>query len=354
MRVALVLATSTGGIGRHVFSLAEALAAGGDRVAVLGGPATERLFGFTSTGAVFAPVELRGGPSNARAVAQVRRLTRGADVVHAHGLRAGMVAGLALTGRDTPLVVTWHNRVLLSGMRARAALPLESLVARYADVTLGASADLVDRAKSLGAHDVRLGPVAAPPLPPPVRSSAEIRAELGLGGELIVLAVGRLHPQKGYDVLIRAADRWSGITVLIAGEGPLEHQLSEQIEAADAPVLLLGRRTDIADLLGAADLVVLPSHWEARSLVAQETLRAGKPLVTTTVGGLPGLVGDAARLVPPDDSDALAEAVLELLDDPDAAAKLGARGRERAATFPTEADTVAQVRAIYAELTAAT
>jgi glycosyltransferase involved in cell wall biosynthesis len=76
--------------------------------------------------------------------------------------------------------------------------------------------------------------------------------------------------------------------------------------------------------------------------------------VTTTVGGLPGLVGDAARLVPPDDSDALAEAVLELLDDPDAAAKLGARGKERAATFPTEADTVAQVRAIYAELAAAT
>jgi len=79
-------------------------------------------------------------------------------------------------------------------------------------------------------------------------------------------------------------------------------------------------------------------------------MRAGRPLVTTRVGGLPELVGDAARLVPVDDPEKLAEAVLDLLDDPAAAARLAERGVALAATWPTEADTAAQVRAVYAEL----
>ena len=84
---------------------------------------------------------------------------------------------------------------------------------------------------------------------------------------------------------------------------------------------LLGHRTDVADLLAAADLAVVTSDWEARQLFAQEALRAGVPLVATAVGGLPELVGDAAVLVPPGDVDALDAAVRRLLDDPH-----GARG----------------------------
>jgi len=272
--------------------------------------------------------------------------------VHAHGLRAGLVAAAALAGRKTPLVVTWHNRVLLTGVRARVASPLERLVARAATVTLGASTDLVDRAIELGARDARLGPIGAPALAPPSRSASVTRSELGVGDGRVVLAIGRLHPQKGYDVLIRAAARWrsANVSVLIAGDGPLREELAGQIVQAGAPVGLLGRRGDIAELLAAADVVVLPSRWEARSLVAQEAMRAGRPLVTTRVGGLPELVGDAARLVPVDDPEELAEAVLDLLNDPAAAARLAERGVALAATWPTEADTAAQVRAVYAEL----
>jgi glycosyltransferase involved in cell wall biosynthesis len=113
---------------------------------------------------------------------------------------------------------------------------------------------------------------------------------------------------------------------------------------------LLGRRTDVAELLAAADVVVLPSRWEARSLTAQEALRSGRPLVTTMVGGLPGLVQDAAVLVPPDDRDALVRAVSTLLDDPAEAARLAARGQALAATWPTESDTVREVAATYHEL----
>ena len=84
--------------------------------------------------------------------------------------------------------------------------------------------------------------------------------------------------------------------------------------------------------------------------VAQEALRAGKPLVATAVGGLPDLVGDAARLVPHGDPAALAAAVAALLDDPAAAACLAEAGRTQAATWPDEDATLTDLAAVYAEL----
>jgi glycosyltransferase involved in cell wall biosynthesis len=77
------------------------------------------------------------------------------------------------------------------------------------------------------------------------------------------------------------------------------------------------------------------------------------PLVATRVGGLPGLVGEAALLVPPLDVDALDEAVRALLDDPRRRALLAAAGPDQAATWPTETDTLDQVAAVYAELASA-
>ncbi|GAB3959135.1 hypothetical protein GCM10027614_78030 [Micromonospora vulcania] len=115
---------------------------------------------------------------------------------------------------------------------------------------------------------------------------------------------------------------------------------------------LLGHRTDVADLLAGADLAVVTSDWEARQLFAQEALRVGVPLVATAVGGLPDLVGDAAALVPAGDVDAVDTAVRALLDDPAARAEVGRRGADRAATWPTEGDTVAALAALYTELAA--
>lgn len=116
------------------------------------------------------------------------------------------------------------------------------------------------------------------------------------------------------------------------------------------PVRLVGRRDDITELLAAADIAVLPSRWEARSLLAQEALRLGVPLVATAVGGVPELVGDAALLVPYGDAEALAAAVVRLLADPEARRALAAAGRAQAESWPTEDETVAQVLAVYDEL----
>jgi glycosyltransferase involved in cell wall biosynthesis len=348
--VALILATSTGGVGTHVHSLAAGLVADGWSVRVCGPAATNKLFRFSDVGASFHDVQIGGSPADLAAVRPLQRSISGSAVVHAHGTRAGAIAALA---RVRPLVVTWHNfPVEPVGPRRVLAAVAERLTARRATVSLAASDDLAVHVRELGGRDVRDGPIATT-LGSPQRSAVEVRAELGLGPtQQLALCISRLHSQKGLDVLIAAASRWAAedVMVCVAGDGPLRARLERQIAETGAPVRLLGRRDDTADLLAAADLVLLASRWEARALAAQEALLAGRALVATAVGGLPKLLGDGALLVPADDVDALDGAVRKLLADPALRASLAARGAAVAARWPTVGQTVAQVSAVYTEL----
>ncbi|WBP86389.1 glycosyltransferase family 4 protein [Kitasatospora cathayae] len=367
LHVVLVLAASTGGIGAHVRSLAQGLVAHGVIVTVCAPAGTDALFGFSRTGARFHTVDITptaGARSDATAIGELRRAFTGADVVHAHGLRAGLLSDLALrtAGRfpglrpETPLVVTSHHALLATGMERRLQRLMERRVARAADLVLGASSDLVARARELGATDARLGPVAAPPMPEGRLGRAEARAALlGDGPDRpLVLAVGRLVPQKAFGLLLDAVGELSALDpeplLLLAGDGPEAGPLRERVAAEKLPVRLLGHRTDVPDLLAAADVVVVSSRWEARSLVVQEAMRAGVAVVATAVGGIPELVGDAAVLVAPGDPGALGRAVRELLADPARREQLVAAGRQQAETWPDEAATVAQVLSTYDEL----
>jgi glycosyltransferase involved in cell wall biosynthesis len=361
-RIVEVLATSAGGVGTHIRSILPTLASAGADVRVCGAPATEELFGFTSAGAEFRPVGISTGlapVADARAVLQLRAAIAGADLVHAHGLRAGLVAAAArrLSGeRDRPLVLTLHNALLHeAGALRRVLAAVEASTIRSADLVLAVSSDLADNARRAGAGDVRVAPALAPPLPPARRSRAEVRHELGLDdARPLVVAIGRLHPQKGYDVLLDAAGRWAGRQppplVAIAGNGPLEDELAARIAAEHLPVRLLGRRDDVADLLAAADVCVLPSRWEGSPFTAQEALRAGTPLVSTRAGGVPELVGAGADLVPVGDAAALADAVDRVLEDPAHAAALAEAGLRQAAGWPDEEGAARRLVAVYREL----
>ncbi|MFJ6757722.1 glycosyltransferase family 4 protein [Streptomyces sp. NPDC091273] len=351
LRTVQVLGDGAGaGSCAHVRSLATGLAARGVRVTVCAPVQAEGEYDFTGAGAQFAP----------DAVSVLRAACAGADVVHAHGVRAGMRAALAIRGRRVPLVVSWHgDGPTAAGALGRLSRMLERHVARAAAVVLGASSDLVDLARLRGARDARLAPVAVPAYPdgPDGRGAADpgkVRAELGAVGRPLLITVGSLVPHRGYSLLLDAAREWRTLDpaplLVVAGEGPLRAELSRRIEAEGLPVRLLGRRRDAAQLLAAADLAVLPSRREARALLAQEALRVGVPLVATAVGGVPELVGEGAVLVPPRDAAALASAVTGLLADPERRDALAAAGRVQAATWPSEDDTVAQVLSVYDEL----
>lgn len=357
-RIRLVLGTSAGGVGGHVRVLAAALVDAGADVRVCGPASTERLFGFAATGADFQPVEIENGirpAADARAVRLLRPLVADGDIVHAHGLRAGFVATRAAPAA-TPLVVTWHNAVLARGPKRRLFAAIERRVARRATINLAVSADLVSRIESLGGR-ARLAPVGATRPRPAQRPAAEVRVELGAGDRPVILAVGRLHGQKGFDTLVAAAVRWRERDpvplVVIAGDGPERAALQESIANSQAPVRLLGRREDVPELLGAADVVVMPSRWEGSPLAAHEALFAGRPLVVAAVGGLPDLAGDgAALLIRPGDADELADAVAGLLDNPAQAAALGARGLRRAEEWPDALRSAQDAIATYAEMLA--
>ncbi|MEB3963539.1 glycosyltransferase family 4 protein, partial [Streptomyces kunmingensis] len=300
-------------------------------------------------------------------VAALRVACADADLVHAHGLHAALRASLALHGRRVPLVVTWHTRSYAEGTRAHLLRILERRVARAASVVLGTSSDLVDRARERGARDARLAAVSSLPrraehfeaedAEDAERARNKTRAELGAVDRPLLMAVGSLERHRGYDVLLDAAHAWLDLDpaplLVIAGEGPERAALQRRIKSEGLPVRLAGRRDDVAELLPAADVALLPSSWESRSLLAQEALHARVPLVATDVGGIPELVGEAAELVPYGDAPALARAVERLLTDPERCAELKDRGSAQAASWPTEDATIAQVLSVYDELTGA-
>ena len=393
LRVAFVLGLATGGSARHVAALAAGCRAAGLAVSVFAPAPTLALLSADAGIETFA-LNLSERPrpaSDMTAIAGLRgRLASWRpDVVHAHGVRAGAFAVLATTGkapsrrRPPALVVTMHNAPP-PGIPGRLVYGvLERICARRADLVLCASADLAARARGLRAAQVEQfdvpAPAARPPSPDEVTKAAD---DVGARGRPVVLAVGRLAPQKGLDVLIEAAGRWRHREpqprTVIAGDGPLAAALRAQASGAQADVLLLGSRQDVPALLAIADVVVVPSRWEARALILQEAMRSGKPIVATRVGGTPDLVGiqdmrsdgrhrddgygdtasgdtasgDTALLIPPEDPAALAAAVMAVLDDPPLAARLGMAARARSAAFPTEKDAIARAMSVYSRLAA--
>lgn len=389
MRVLLVAAMVAGGVGGHVRMLARGLVAAGHRVVVACPAEVSDRFDLAATGATVVPVEVGSGARpvhDLRALRQLRRLATGADVVHAHGVRAGALAALAArTGTQLPLVVTVHNAPPTGRRTALVYGLLERVVHGRADLVLAVSPDLVDRARARGARRVDLAVVPADltdvvPRQRRAEARAAVRRELGLvDGQLLLLTVGRLAAQKrtvevvaAYQSLVEpeaggtrarpvaaAAGATPPAVLAVAGDGPARGDVDAQAAGGPGLVHLLGRRDDVAELLTAADVVVSGAQWEGQPLWLQEALGAGSVIVATDVGGTGVVVGDAAVLVPVVEgtgSSAVAarvaglrHALQEVLADEALRAGLSDRARRRAGELPSAAEAVAAAVAAYAE-----
>jgi glycosyltransferase involved in cell wall biosynthesis len=169
--------------------------------------------------------------------------------------------------------------------------------------------------------------------PPSLEASAALRAALGIAEDApVIIGVFRLSAEKRpFDFLevCRAVRRsLPALRVLVVGEGPLREALARDLEPW---IALLGRRSDVAELLHLADLLLLTSSHEGMPNAVMEAQLAGLPVVASRTGGLPDCVSDgrSALLVAPGDIDGFAHACLRLLFDPAAARAMGERGARR-------------------------
>jgi glycosyltransferase involved in cell wall biosynthesis/protein-tyrosine-phosphatase len=170
----------------------------------------------------------------------------------------------------------------------------------------------------------------------PGRSRDDLRREWNVDDAAVVIGTaGRLSPVKGQDVFLRAArlilDRQPGARFVIAGDGPLEHDLkalASQLDL-DRACRFLGARDDITDVMAAMDVFVLPSLSEGLPMAVLEAMALSRPVVASNVGGLPEVIEHrrSGLLVAPSDVDALAAACVELAQDREWAAQLGAAAK---------------------------
>jgi glycosyltransferase involved in cell wall biosynthesis len=164
--------------------------------------------------------------------------------------------------------------------------------------------------------------------------------QLGLKAHSHLIAtVGRLTEQKGHCYLIDAAttvvSAHPDTHFLFIGDGELKDELQQQVQQGGlaANVHFLGIRDDVPHLLAAVDLFVLPSLWEGLSVALLEAMAAGKPMVATAVSGTIQVMtdGKTGLMVPPRDSQALADAILQLLSNPTQAQAMGQAAKQHVA-----------------------
>ena len=185
-----------------------------------------------------------------------------------------------------------------------------------------------------------------------------IRQSLGvLPDEVLAAVVARLEPQKGHDTVVEAAARLREqcprLRFLFVGGGSRETSLPELVARrglADR-IVFTGFRTDSAELIRAANLSILVSTREGLSNTLLESLAAGRPVIASRVGGNAEVVSpDVGLLIPPQDPAALASALASLIADSESAARMGARGQERARREFAVGRMVAETAALYESL----
>ena len=337
-----------GGMQRIVARLAEAQRSSGHEVAVAASPGiiTQPLFGEPRFD---IPSVTRSPASIAAAAGVVRRITRSwsPQVVHGHSARLAPVISLATSaGRRRPALISVHGMPEETVPAVARGLRLARLPVVAVGPGLGAA---------LEQHGLacRVVPNGVSPPPPPA-DRASLRREWDIpDGASLLLAVGRLVPQKNHLVAVKALAHVPDAVLVILGDGPLRESLEQEaaLLGVDDRLRLPGFRPDARAIMAAVDVVVMPSVWEGLPAVALEALGARAPLIAAATPGLKDWLTDGvdALLVPPHDPEMLGRAVLRLIHERNLVATL-ARGGARTFEQHTEKAMAENYSILYTEL----
>ena len=339
----VVSSAGWGGGERAALSLAADLSRAGEEVLVAGRGGGLFEQETAARGLRFAPACPGDGP-DLRGVARLLRLIRAErpDVVHAHLNRAALWSGIAARIARVPLVSTAHGitRAIYYRMSHRVICVSHAvaahLVAQVADLSVHVIVNALDPA-------TRADPARA----------AVLRRELVPDpAERLLLIAAKLHPNKGQRLAIEALAQVPRCRLALAGDGPDQAHLATLAARAGVAgrVSFLGHRSDVLDLMGAADALLVPSEHEAFSLAAAEALLCGTPVIAARTGGLPEVVGADGVLLDARDPAAWAAAVTAVLADLPAARARAAAAGPRLLSTCAPAPVLAATRAVYAAL----
>lgn len=267
------------------------------------------------------------------------------DVVHSHWpLPMGLPAwAAARASRKTPrLVATFHGAEVALARRKAHYRPVLRWLTRGLDAAIANSSSTAATVRELTGVEASIIPFGPP------RGAVGFDRERGeapgpSGGLPVVFSVGRVIERKGFPVLVRAAKALRGkARVVIAGDGEYRKVVEKEIARLGVGdvVTLAGRvsNEELAALYGRCAVFCLPAVVDSRGeteglgVVLIEAMAHGKPVVASRLGGIPDAVadGETGLLVPPNDPDALAAALLRVIGDRNLADRLGEAGRERA------------------------
>ena len=267
---------------------------------------------------------------------------RGIDIIHSHDYKTDLIAWIAARRTGAGLLATAHGWTGHSARERWAYYPAHKRLLRRFPLVIAVSSEIRDEIVRHGAAPARVRTLLNG-IDPEVFSrrgdrQRKARSRLGIPPEALVIgAVGRLEPQKRFDLLVAAfkavRNTHPRALLLIAGDGSLREPLQRQIveEGLGESCRLLGLVHDVVELHHALDLFVQSSTYEGTPNVVLEAMAMETPVVATDVGGTrelchPGVHG---LIVAPADPAALTAAMLDLVDDPDRRRALAAAARRR-------------------------
>lgn len=328
-----------GGVERWLWDVAVGLRARGHAVSAAGRAGSLWMRRAAEAGLPLCPIPLRSDFQLDQAYRLSRFMQReGVEVVATKLHRGIRAAGFAAKFAGHPPVVAFMGLVeTRPGLRYRLTyeLFLDHVVTlserMRAEIVSGGGLDPADvvaipygiDVAAFGADDAE---------------GRALRAELGLAqDDPVVLAIGRLHLQKRFDLLFeafaRVRERLPRATLLLAGHGRLLPELEVHLDrlSLQGSVRLLGFRADVARVLSAADCLAMSSDFEGLPMVVLEAMAASRPVVATNVGSIDDEVeeGVTGHLVPRGDAAALASAMVRVLTLPDRGRSMGRAGRAR-------------------------
>lgn len=373
MKILKIVGHTTGGIGSHVKALNQDLCSLGEQVHILCPKEVAESFDLQNCTKVWPSFGISYSKFSAfiKALFTFREYIRSSDIVHIHGNKAAFFALLVCRKADrSKVVVTLHNKIILTGVQEVVSRFTRKIVARRAQVVSGVSSDLIADAKNDGAKNTFIAPIFAPRVDELLvgkflsvqernTNFLNLVNELGLPLDLskpLVLSVCRIAPQKAIDDIVRIANSGIDANFVVIGSGV--DALLDDLKAMDTgnKVFFAGRREDVDKFLQAANVMLLTSKWEGNPLVLQEAMANGLPIVSTFGGGIPDLVYDnntglkAGVLSEVGDWENMSLSVKALLDDEKTWKDYAESGRKIASTWKNRDEIALFWKKVYEDL----